>query len=197
MELKNVVLVDGVRSAFARGGRGALVATRLDDAGATVLRALMERNPKVKLTMVEDIGLGNVGGAGELAGIGGDTVAIEKVAELAGISSYELVDVNSRVRRKANETLRWVFDPLLLDFQNLERQPQTANTLDPAQRSQGFPAEGSFGVDGLPILAADTEALREILPYGGVGLGQAEALPGFPRRVNHPNIYYLYVGPSQ
>ena len=29
MELRNVVLVDGARSAFARGGRGKLIATRL------------------------------------------------------------------------------------------------------------------------------------------------------------------------
>ena len=46
-ELKNVVLVDGVRSAFGRGGRGQLVATRLDEAAGKVVRALMERNPKV------------------------------------------------------------------------------------------------------------------------------------------------------
>ena len=162
----------------------------------------MERGSRLKLRQNElltgQIWSGIEGkNLGLIDELGSDTDAIEKAASLAGISNYELVDVNSRVRRKANETLRWVFDPLLLDFQNLERQPQTANTLDPAQRSQGFPAEGSFGVDGLPILAADTEVLREILPYGGVGLGQAEALPGFPRRVNHPNIYYLYVGPSQ
>src|SRR5947209_9387547 len=75
MELKNVVIVDGARSAFGRGGRGKLVATRLDDAGAKVLRALLDRNPKVEDWMIEDIGLGNVGGAGELAGIGADTVA--------------------------------------------------------------------------------------------------------------------------
>ncbi len=75
MELQNVVIVDGVRSAFARGGRGKLVATRLDEAGAQILRALLERNPKVKPTMIEDIGLGNVAGAGELAGIGADTIA--------------------------------------------------------------------------------------------------------------------------
>ena len=43
MKLNNVVLVDGVRSAFGRGGRGSLVATRLDEAGAKVVRALMER----------------------------------------------------------------------------------------------------------------------------------------------------------
>jgi acetyl-CoA acetyltransferase family protein len=60
MNIRNVVLVDGVRSAFARGGRGKLVATRLDEAGAKVLRALLDRNPKVKDAMVEDVGVGNV-----------------------------------------------------------------------------------------------------------------------------------------
>ena len=40
MNARNVVLVDGVRSAFGRGGNGKLVATRLDKAGAQVLRAL-------------------------------------------------------------------------------------------------------------------------------------------------------------
>lgn len=70
MQIKNVVLVDGVRSAFARGARGKLVATRLDDAGAQVLRALMQRNPKVPDAMVEDIGLGNVAGRSEFSYIG-------------------------------------------------------------------------------------------------------------------------------
>src|SRR5262245_36495454 len=75
MELRNVVIVDGARSPFGRGGRGKMVATRLDDAGAKVLRALLDRNPKVTDWMIEDIGLGNVGGAGELAGIGSSTIA--------------------------------------------------------------------------------------------------------------------------
>jgi len=75
MQLNNVVLVDGARSAFGRGGRGALVATRLDEAAATVVRALMDRNPKVSPFMVEDMGLGNVTGAGELILIGANNVA--------------------------------------------------------------------------------------------------------------------------
>src|SRR5262245_12143223 len=70
MALKNVVLVDAARSAFARGAKGKLVATRLDEAGATVLRALLDRNPKVKDAMVEDVGLGNVGGYGEFTLLG-------------------------------------------------------------------------------------------------------------------------------
>jgi acetyl-CoA acetyltransferase family protein len=68
--LRNVVLVDGARTAFARGGKGKLVATRLDEAGAQLLRALLSRNPKVKDSMIEDAGLGNVGGYGEFTGLG-------------------------------------------------------------------------------------------------------------------------------
>ena len=78
MELRNVVLVDGVRSAFARGARGKLVATRLDDAGAVVLRALLDRNPKVNDSMIEDVGLGNVAGRAEFSYIG----TVERLAGL-------------------------------------------------------------------------------------------------------------------
>ncbi len=71
MQVENVVLVDGARSAFARGARGKLVATRLDEAGAKVLRALLDRNPKVSDRMIEDVGTGNVaGGASEFSYIG-------------------------------------------------------------------------------------------------------------------------------
>jgi acetyl-CoA acetyltransferase family protein len=68
--LRNVVLVDGARSAFARGAKGKLVATRLDEAGALVLRALLDRNPKVEDSMIEDVGLGNVAGFGEFTLLG-------------------------------------------------------------------------------------------------------------------------------
>ena len=37
-------------------------ATRLDEVAAKVVRTLMERNPKVKPTMIEDFGIGNAGG---------------------------------------------------------------------------------------------------------------------------------------
>ena len=79
-QLRNVVIVDAARSAFARGGRGKLVAARLDETAATVLRALLERNPKVTPDMIEDVGLGQVGSAAELSGIGSDN--IKKLAGL-------------------------------------------------------------------------------------------------------------------
>jgi 3-oxo-5,6-didehydrosuberyl-CoA/3-oxoadipyl-CoA thiolase len=78
MPLRNVVLVDGLRSPFARGGRGKLVATRLDDLGAQVLRTLLDRNPRVKDNMIEDVGLGNVSAQGEF-------VLLATVQRLAGL----------------------------------------------------------------------------------------------------------------
>jgi acetyl-CoA acetyltransferase family protein len=87
MQLENVVLVDGARSAFARGARGKLVATRLDDAGATVLRALLDRNPKVKDSMIEDVGLGNVVSPAEFTYLG-------TVQKLAGLP-HEACSFNS------------------------------------------------------------------------------------------------------
>ena len=78
MELRSVVIVDGARSAFGRGGRGKLVATRLDEVGAKILRTLLERNPKVQDHMIEDVGLGNVGGYGEFTLLG-------SVQRLAGL----------------------------------------------------------------------------------------------------------------
>lgn len=98
MELKNVVLVDGARSAFARGGRGKLVATRLDTAGAQVVRALLDRNPKVKDTMIEDVGLGNVSGKGEFVMLGA-------VARLAGLPLESCSFSSNRQCGSSMETL--------------------------------------------------------------------------------------------
>ena len=76
MRLRNAVVVDGVRTAFAKGGRGKLEAARMDDLGAYLIRALLERNPKVKPTMIDDLGIGgNLGrGVGHLAGLPAELV---------------------------------------------------------------------------------------------------------------------------
>ena len=87
MKLESVVVVDGMRTAFGRGGRGKLVATRLDEAAAKLLRALLDRNPKVTDRMIEDVGLGNVVGRGEFVGLG-------VVARLAGLP-LEVCSFNS------------------------------------------------------------------------------------------------------
>jgi acetyl-CoA acetyltransferase family protein len=87
-----------VRSAFGRGGRGKLVATRLDDAGAKIVRALLDRNPKVKDTMIEDAGLGNVSGQGEFVGLG-------NVVRLAGLPMEVCSFTTNRQCGSSMETL--------------------------------------------------------------------------------------------
>ena len=101
MQSRNVVLVDGVRSAFSRGGRGKLVATRLDDAGARVLRALLDRHPKVTDAMIEDVGLGNVSGRGEFVGLG-------NVARLAGLPMEVCTFTSNRQCGSSMETFHRV-----------------------------------------------------------------------------------------
>lgn len=80
MKARNAVLVDGIRSPFARGGRGKLEATRLDDVGALLIRTLLERNPQIKPTMIDDFGIGHGAQQQEVAGLG-------NVARLAGLPS--------------------------------------------------------------------------------------------------------------
>jgi len=109
LNFRNAVIVDGARSAYSRGGRGKLVATRLDEAGATVLRALLDRNPKVTDDMIEDVGLGNVGGAGELAGIGADTVA-----RLAGLPAEVSAFDSNRQCGSSMETLHRVAQSIMV-----------------------------------------------------------------------------------
>jgi acetyl-CoA acetyltransferase family protein len=59
MKARNVVIVDGCRSAFSRGGVGKFEATRMDEVGVKIVKELLARNPKVKPTMIDEFGMGN------------------------------------------------------------------------------------------------------------------------------------------
>ena len=108
-ELRNVVIVDAGRSAFARGARGKLVATRLDDAAAQVLRELIERNPKLDPAMIEDVGMGQVGSASELAGIGSDNVK-----KLAGLPQETATFQTNRQCGSSMETLHRIAQSIMV-----------------------------------------------------------------------------------
>ncbi|MBN1662976.1 MAG: thiolase family protein [Deltaproteobacteria bacterium] len=69
MKVRNVVIVDGCRSAFSRGGVGKFEATRMDEIGVQVVKALLARNPKVKPTMIDEFGMGNGARAMDLSGL--------------------------------------------------------------------------------------------------------------------------------
>src|SRR5689334_9926311 len=75
MELKNVVIVDAARSAFGRGAKGSLVATRMDEVAASVVKSVLDRNPGIDPYEIEDMPVGNVLGGGELAGMTSNAIA--------------------------------------------------------------------------------------------------------------------------
>src|SRR5207244_4542564 len=75
----------------------------------TVLRSLMERNPKVSPWLVEDIGLGNVMGAGELILIGANNVA-----HLAGLPAEVCSFDTNRQCGSSMETLHRVAQSIMV-----------------------------------------------------------------------------------
>ena len=109
MELQNVVIVDGARSAFTRGGRGAFTATRLDDVGVQVLRGLLDRNPQVAPEMIEDVGMGCVGGVAELAGIGAN-----HIVRLAGLPESVCTFDSNRQCGSSMETMHRVAQEIMV-----------------------------------------------------------------------------------
>lgn len=62
--MREVVIVDAVRTPFGRYN-GALKDVRPDDLAATVIKALLNRNPEVQAEEIEDVVLGNANQAGE------------------------------------------------------------------------------------------------------------------------------------
>ncbi|PIC69946.1 acetyl-CoA C-acyltransferase [Sporosarcina sp. P16b] len=62
--MKEVVIVDAVRTPFGRY-KGALKAVRPDDLGATVIKALIDRNPNLPTEDIEEVVFGNANQAGE------------------------------------------------------------------------------------------------------------------------------------
>jgi 3-oxoadipyl-CoA thiolase len=62
--LQDVVIVDAVRTPIGRY-KGALKTVRPDDLAATVIKALISRNPSLPLDEVEEVIMGNANGAGE------------------------------------------------------------------------------------------------------------------------------------
>ena len=107
MELRNAVIVDGVRSPFARAVRGKLVATRLDELGAQIIRNLMDRNPKVEDRMIEDVGLGNVLGNAEFVDLG-------RVAKMAGLPPEVSTFNSNRQCGSSMETLHRIAQSIMV-----------------------------------------------------------------------------------
>ncbi|PKB84197.1 MAG: hypothetical protein BZY88_00245 [SAR202 cluster bacterium Io17-Chloro-G9] len=120
--------------------------------------------------------------------VGGDTDAIEKAASLAGISNYELVDVNTEVSRIFNEKRSRIREPLdrgagFPDAADLITLLNSLNTGEDSGESPGS-LEGS-----IELLLG--QALDRPLLSRASRQNQEDALPGFPLKINGPNVYYL------
>jgi acetyl-CoA acyltransferase len=66
--MKDVVIVDNIRTGLAKSFRGSFNLTRSDDMTAHVIDALLDRNPKVSPEEVEDVVLGMASHEGEQTG---------------------------------------------------------------------------------------------------------------------------------
>ena len=121
--------------------------------------------------------------------IGGGTDAIEKAASLANVSGYDLVDVNTEVAIIFNKKFQRITEPL---------QRTGVLPLPAEQRLLAGDrlAVQDLGESGDLAGLAELGALRLLPVPGGIGEDPQTALPDFPLRINGPNVYYLYVGPS-
>ncbi len=128
---------------------------------------------------------------------------LRRADSLAGISNYGLVDVNTEVFRRFNQKFKRIIEPL----EGAGVTPQLLAGAGPAgwlaqvnRGGQGL-SSGDQGLDGLQGLESgltpNLDILRRYMLSSGLGDSQAQVLPDFPLKVNGPNIYYLYVGPSQ
>ena len=113
---------------------------------------------------------------------------LEKAAELSGISNYGLVDVNLEVLRQTVKDLEGILPSPgggnhSADAMALLGREYRGN--DPALQYEGIEPNSSL---------ERLEALRGLILYGRLGTKQEDPLPEFPLELNHPNIYYLYVG---
>ena len=155
--------------------------------------------------------------------IGSDSHAYAKAAELAGISNYDLLNVNVEVNRLFIQDLRRIYssggdvetplteaDTQLLTILANRQSPQrqVSGGLFPDGLS-GVPelgaddwqesrladgADGTVGTVGTVGAPVDLEAIKLPLEYGVLGAPANAAFPDFPMEIKQPKFYYLYVG---
>ena len=111
---------------------------------------------------------------------------------MAGISNYELVDVNAKVDRLFVERIYRIFAPL--DEAGPPADLSGALVLLPPTQGQGNPFNGFNKLSQEADLTGSSE-LRDLLRSGILRQTQEDPLPGFPLEISRPNIYYIYVGP--
>ena len=169
-------MVDQLKSSFAQ-----IVISERGD------RLRISRDELVEGRLYSGIDAVRLGLADE---IGSDSDAIQKAAELAGISNYGLVDVNLEVQIEFIRELQRILEPL-----DSGGEAGLANVLDllTTDNDSGDPVleayreENGSGLSGL-------QALQGLVLDRQLSTDQADPLPEFPLSIGRPNFYYLYVG---
>ena len=122
--------------------------------------------------------------------IGGRSDAIQKAADLADISGYDLVDINTEVSRLMNQKFQRVREPLQSSgWFFAQAQPGVGLSASADQHAELI--DSTIFPGGL-----NGDVLRTLPLPGGIGEDPNTALPDFPLTIRGPNAYYLYVGPS-
>ena len=122
--------------------------------------------------------------------IGNDSDAVEKVAEMAGISNYELVDINTEVDRIFIQKIRRIF----AISSDAAPPADLSSVLTAMSLAQGDPLSG---LNRLGNAAGWTGSLEQgnWLRSGVLQQTQEDPLPGFPLEISRPKMYYIYAGP--
>ena len=162
------------------GGTRRITAGRLEMLKESFLNIVFsQRGDKLKLTPLELSQAQVYPGMealrlGLIDAIGTDSDGAEKAASLAGISTYELVDVNVEVQRILFQKLARVLEPLEVEV------------------NQGSEVNGQFQIHEL---MSQLKAMRDFLPT--LASADGEGLPGLPEDLDIPQLYYLYVPPTE
>ena len=122
--------------------------------------------------------------------IGGESDGFEKAADLAGISSYGLVDVNLEVLKKFVKDFEDVFPSETVSERDLADAMglSSMNNGEGLASRQGIPGEANEESDMI-------QALQGLMLYGRLNTNQEDPPPDFPLELNNrPHIYYMYVG---
>ena len=178
---------------------------------AFVEMVVRERGDKLKITR-EELADGKLYTGMEAVAlglvdeIGSDTEAYEKVAELAGIRRYSLVNVNVEVNRLFVQDLRRIYsstgdvnvpltesDAKLLEMLSSGRDPRLEQSGSVRQDDASDFPKTKEQVEIAPYLDG-TGIIDRPLEYGSFGVPIEQQFPNLPLEVNRPQFYYLYVG---
>ena len=177
---------------------------------AFVEMVVRERGDKLKIS-AEELGDGKLYTGMEAVAlglvdeVGSDTNAFKKVAELAGIRNYGLVNVNVEVNRLFVQDLRRIYSsagdvdqPLSESDVTLLKILASRNPMvEPVSPEMGenpseFPEIGDPIADSL--YDDSYSPLERPMEYGILGGPASQQFPDLPLEINHPQFYYLYVG---